>query len=234
VQHLLLPQPMMQRAFAYGLLITLAMALAIALGLGLTRASTATRRRGAPFAKASVLGGTWVVLLGVIYAVGQLDAWYSLVPLAGWALLAGALMEGLLVLGEDDDGIVRTVAVVSLVLLTVAAVWQSSHSPVFREYDEWARATSASDAYLEEARRQITSAADGTIVELPAVPYSIIAHGVQRLWGVAILADYSVQAWADLTFPDRNVRVVYAKAAPPEDESPDAIVLRIPGYTYVD
>jgi len=233
VQHLLLPQPMMQRSFAYGLLIMLAAALAIALGVGLTRASDKSRRRGAPCLKVSALAATWVVLLGLIYAVGHLDAWYSLIPLAGWALLAGALMEGLLVLGEDDDGIVRTVAIASLVMLTVAVVWQSSHSPAFREYDEWTRATSASDTYLEETRRLITNAADGTIVESPPLPYSVRVHGVQRLWGVAILADYSVQAWADLVFPDRNVRVHRAQEAP-QAPGPDEIVLRIPGYWYVD
>jgi hypothetical protein len=233
MRHLLLPQPMMQTPFAYGLLILLATALALAVGLAMGRASPASRRRGASCLKVSTLAATWVVLLGLIYAVGQLDAWYSLIPLAGWALLAGALMEGLLILGEDDDRIIRPVAVVSLVLLTVAVVWQCSYSPAFREYDEWARATSASDTYLDETRRRVTSAAPGTIVEAPPLPYSVKVRDIQRFWGIAILADYSVQAWADLALPDLNVRVHHAKEDP-QVPGPDEIVLRIPGYTYVD
>lgn len=230
--HLLLPQPMMQTGFAYGLLILLAATLAVAVGLAIGRASAASRQRNTRCLRVSALATTWVVLLGLIYAVGQLDAWYSLIPLAGWALLAGALMEGMLVLGEDDDGIVRTVAVASLIMLTVAVVWQSSHSPAFRTYDEWERATLASEAYLEATRARIAGAAPGTIVDTPPVPYSIKTPGVQRFWGVAILADYSVQAWADLAFPDLKVRVHHAKEAPVVP-GPDEIVLRIPSYIYV-
>lgn len=232
IQHLLLPQPMMQTRSAYGFLILLIAVLGLAAGLVVARASAETRRRGAQCLRVSALAATWVVLLGLIYAVGKLDAWYSLIPLAGWALLAGALMEGLLVLGEDDDRIIRPVAVVSLVLLTVAVVWQCSYSPVFRGYDEWARATTASDNYLEETRTRIASAAPGTVVESPLLPYSVTAIGVQRFWGIAIMADYSVQAWADLVFPDRNVRVHLAKAGPPEP-GPDEIVLQVPAYSYV-
>jgi hypothetical protein len=232
IRHLLLPQPMMQTRSAYGFLILLIAVLALAVGLTVARASAETRRRVASYLRVAALAATWVVLLALIYAVGQLDAWYSLIPLAGWALLAGALMEGLLILGEDDDRIIRPVTVVSLVLLTVAVVWQCSYSPVFRGYDEWARGTTASQNYLEETHARIANAAPGTIVVSPHLPYSVKPIGVQRFWGVAVLADYTVQAWADLAFEDLNVRVHVAKADAPEP-GPDEIVLQIPGYSYV-
>jgi hypothetical protein len=233
IRHLLLPQPMMQTGFAYGLLVLLIVAGVSILVLRMTRASTQTRRRSMRSLKVSALAGTWVILLSLIYAVGQIDAWYSLIPLAGWAMLAGALMEGMLVLVEDDDRVVRSAAMATLVLVTCAVVWQSGFSPMIRHYDEWERATSAGDAYLEETRARVSTAAPGTIVETPPLPFSVRAHGVRRFWGVVVLSDYSVRAWADLTLGEHNVRVHYGtgEVSPP---AADEIVLRIPRTTSVD
>jgi hypothetical protein len=233
MRHLLLPQPMMQTSLAYGLAVLLIVAGVSILVLRATRAGMETRRRSTRSLRVAVLAGTWVLLLSLIYQVGQIDAWYSLIPLAGWAMLAGALMDGMLVLVEDDDRVVRLVAMGALVLVTGAVVWQSSLSPVFRHYDEWERATRAGETYLEETRARVEASAPGTVVETPPLPFSIRAGEVRRFWGVVVLADYSVQAWADLALADRDVRVHHGGGAvtPP---AADEIVLRIPRTTSID
>jgi hypothetical protein len=227
---LLLPQPAMSASVLGRLLLA---GLLLALTVTLIWAALRARSGGGPRtlprgSKASIVALTWIGLLGVIYsAAGLIGPWYLLLPLAGWALLTGALAERLLDLTDENERPLAWLAIASVTLLVSLLVWQSSYSPVFRRYGEWERATSVSDSFLSETRSIIEAAADGTVVEAPPLPQWVSNRGQgHAVRGAAVLADYSVQAWADLIFPRRNVRVVQAgpDIRPPD---PDEVVLLI-------
>jgi hypothetical protein len=147
-------------------------------------------------------------------------------PLAGWALFAGAVAEWLFTLAGEDDLFLQITANAGLALLVGLLVWQCSYSPVFRYYDEWTRATAASEAFLEDTRLRIAGAPPGTVVQAAPLPvWATPRPDGPAVRGAAILADYSVQAWADLVLPERRVRVPRADLPPPP--GPDETVLVI-------
>ncbi len=211
--ELLWPQPVMRLApLALGLPALLALSLA-ATALLAPRAPLARRSKG-PL-EAATLGIVWVASIGSTYAAaGSIGPWYLLLPLAGWALAAGALAQALFSCAADDRRGFRALALATLALLVVLLVWQSSYSPLFRRYDEWQRATAAGDAFLAAARSSLASAAPGTTVRAAPLPSWVPPRSDgPTIRGAAILADYSVQAWADLTLAGRGVRVVHEGAA---------------------
>ncbi len=151
-------------------------------------------------------------------------------PLVGWALLSGSLVDALLSYARIKDRVLRVAAVTTLAFLAAHLVWQAGFSPLFRHYDEWERATSVSDAFLNESESLIVKAAPGSVVVTSPLPKWVRTSSERpAIRGAAILADYSVQAWADLTLADRNVRVVFSRSNRPQEQEPgpDEILLRI-------
>jgi hypothetical protein len=226
---LLLPQPaMVQSIPGRWLLAVLPVALIATLVWAELRArKRPDRRAGSPPAKAAVVGLAWVALLGLTYAAAGLIApWYLVLPLAGWAILAGSMTEHLLALACEDERPTRWLAQTSLALLIALLVWQASYSPLFRRYDEWERATFASETFLQETQARISSADVGMVVQAPPLPTWVAPRTEgPTIRGAAIFADYSVQAWADLTLPERNVRVAYATADTPPPAANEILLL---------
>ena len=226
VQGLVWPQPLMRSNLGTWLLVVLALGLlATAIWVsGLARERWSTRALGG-----AVLGVAWVLLLSATYsAAGQIGPWYFLLPLAGWALLSGSLVEVLVSYARIKDRVLRVVAVATLAFLSAQLVWQARFSPLFRHYDEWERATSVSDAFLNESESLILEAAPGSVVHASPLPNWVLTSSERpAIRGAAILADYSVQAWADLTLADRNVRVISSQTDPQVEPGPDEIQLRI-------
>ena len=74
----------------------------------------------------------------------------------------------------------------------------------------------------------ILKAAPGSVVHASPLPNWVLPSSERpAIRGAAILADYSVQAWADLTLADRNVRVISSQTDPQVEPGPDEIQLRI-------
>ena len=220
-RELLWPQPVMLQP-------TLGRWLPAALLLAITVTLIRAVSRGRPGqGRAAVVGLVWIGLLGLSYAAaGLIGPWYLLLPLAGWALLAGAAAEWLFTLAGEDDRVLQITANAGLALLVGLLVWQCSYSPVFRYYDEWMRATAASEAFLEDTRLRIGGASPGSVVQAAPLPvWATPRPDGPAVRGAAILAAYSVQAWADLVLPERRVRVPRAALPPPP--GPDEIVLVI-------
>jgi hypothetical protein len=177
--------------------------------------------------RATAVAAVWLLVVVLTYAAaGVIGAWYYPIPVAGWAILVGALAERFVCLGRDT-GLVRTGAMASLTLLGILIVWQGLYSPIVHRYREWTRATEASSAFLDQTREIVAAAAKGTVVEAPPLPVWVAPEpGGPGILGAVVLDDYSVQAWADLTMPGKNVTVRSATAAydPP---GPDQILLLI-------
>jgi len=168
-----------------------------------------------------------VFVFGCTYAAaGWIGSWYFLLPVAGWAILVGVLAERFVVLSRET-GLVRAGAMASLTLLGVLLVWQGFYSPIVHRYDEWNRATAAGKDFLDQTREIVEGAGRGTVVEAPPLPFWVASEPAGPvIMGAAVLTDYSVQAWADLTMPGKNVKVRFASAGydPP---GPDEILLLI-------
>ncbi len=179
-----------------------------------------------------------VLVLVLVYLKG--DPWkfeyQFFLPMVGASLLLGAVVERILPLWRDPRRMARVACVAMIGLLAVPVIRQARFSPLIFHYGEGERATAASRAFLEEARAQINAAPDGSVLEAPPLPRRVPPVDPLRTLGTTILLDYSVRAWAELTLPERRVRVVYRPTASETDlaPSPREVVLvisrRLEGY----
>jgi hypothetical protein len=105
---------------------------------------------------------------------------------------------------------------------------------LFHDYDAWRRATQAAAEFETQLRAQIERAGDGEAIAAPPVPIWVpAAPEAPAIRGAAILMDYSIQAWVELAFPVRAIRVVpYRGQMPVADPRELVVVLvsRRPGF----
>jgi hypothetical protein len=200
----LFPQPYMPRS---------ANALAIALALVVALTSLAGVRRlprSAAAGRAIVVALGWTALTSALYAyTGQIEPWYLALPLAGVAMgigVAGSVLWSRL---RASSGIARATAAVGLAALAGLVGWQIRYSVLLHDYDEWTRADRELRDCLDDLTPRLAAAAPGTIVRTRPVAAWIrpLAHA-PPLQGTAVISDYGLQAWVDLRFPDRKVRVL--------------------------
>lgn len=210
-----------------------ATATTILLGVGLAGcvvAAVMTRRRGHTAAlRLTSFGALWILSMWIVFAgAGRIAPWYLLIPSVGWALLlaaAAAIAETAL---SSRALAIRAVAGIAAMALTVLLAWQAFFSPCLRGYPEWSLATEAHETFLGELATKINASGDGSAIEAPPLPRWVQpANDGARLSGGAILTDYSVQAWADLVYEERNVQVRFAR---PQDS---AVVRPEPGNVLV-
>ena len=210
VNGVFLPQPTMQTSAAKLILVIMAA------GAGLTIALTWRRRddRGSPDVdrlplKGAIVGGTWVLACTATYvAVGSIEAWYLFLAVGGWGVIVGGFVETLVCAARVRARTARGAAVFTLVLLCVQVGWVATYSPLFRRYDEWRRATAASERFLRELEIRVVDADPGSLVMAPPIPEWVEPKKTEpTVFGAAVLWDYSVQAWLELTLPHLNARV---------------------------
>lgn len=165
-----------------------------------------------------VLACAWLIAVAATYvAAERIQPWYLLILVVGWALLLGALVEAAWGVARRGGALRRGVAGVTTALLGVLLIWQAAYSPLLCEYDEWSRATAAQRSFLADLSAQITAAAPGTTIVAPPVPLRVMpTDGRPQVAGAFLLDDYSIQAWAELHFPARDIRVFKGPQAPPE------------------
>jgi len=235
-RELTLPQPVMHDSLAAPLILlglTLGFVftgVALSLKRPLSGEARAIRIRSGRVLAVSML---WIFTITVTYAAaGWIGPWYLLLPVAGWSLLVGAIAERFAGLARGRGEMVRWAASATLLVLALLVSWHLRLSPLVHRYDEWRRATEVGDDFLERSRGLVERAPPGSVVEAPPLPLWVRpATGAPTVFGGAVLADYSVQAWADLTWPERSVVVRTVRApAPGKDEVSLLISSRLPGY----
>jgi len=177
--------------------------------------------------RTGLLAVVWVVLFAAAHAgAGRIEVWYLFLPVAGMALLAGAAAEAALELLRASVTAVRGGALAALVPVIALAGWHVGYCPFLQRYDEYERATAAGRAFLDQLRQRIGAAADGTKVWAPPLPaWTSPQPDRPTLVGVAILAGYSVQAWAELEFPGRRIRVATDAGTALGRPAPDEVVI---------
>lgn len=187
---------------------------------------------GVLWGRAAVVALVWMIVITAIYLrADRLEVWYYALPLMGFALLVGAAAGRLI--GSVRGSVMpeRIVAAAGLLLLIVMLGRQAAYSPLVYRYDEWRRATAAGQAFLDELRSRIEAAPDGAVVRSPPMPMRVpFDEKRPTIRGAHVFNDYSVQAWAELVFAGRKVRVRWPgpAAKPASDE---VLVLLVPKTT---
>ena len=211
-------------------------AVVLLVGFALSLFGWAWRRRGGdghPSLRAvrpELVALVWVAAV-LLLTYGRSNPWkfeyLYLIPMAGWALLTGAIVGRTLRFARAPGVRPRVAAAVMILTMAVPIVYQARYSPLLFHYGEGEEATAAARSFLGEARALIDQAADGSVVPGPHLPRRVPPRDPLRIFGTMIFLDYSVQAWADLTFPERRIRVIFSPAGRPRElvAAPDEVVL---------
>ncbi len=164
--------------------------------------------------RAALFGLAWTVLMLLIHAwSGKTSAWYYLFPAAGFALLCGSMFAAFLQNARPFVPLpLRVSSSLAALLLLALLGWQAGYSPFFHHYPEWEEADAMRSQTLERLGKEIEKAPEGSVLgpfELPVLVARWKVPGFQgpMLYGASILRTYSVQGWAKLRFPDRNIEV---------------------------
>ncbi len=194
---------------------------ALVFGLALVALSS----RGAPEAgvdraraprRALALAGLWIAVVATLHGMSRMvEQWYVFLPVVGVAFGVGAGVELLRSAWQRGTRWRVPVAVTGL-LLAAFSFFQIRYSPLLHGYNEWTRATRVADEFLEELAARIEAAPAGQPVDAPPLPRWLPARvDGPALRGTAILDVYSVQAWAELHFPERELLVLAKPPASP-------------------
>jgi hypothetical protein len=224
---LLMPQPWLDDP-------TVARALALASGGAFAAALAALARDPARrplllVCAVWLLGG--ILLIGVS---GEIASWYALALLPPFALLLGGLAQSAARwAGERRAGACAAAAGLTLLLLAEAL----RYTPLLHSYPEWTLVSERSERFLARVQAAAAGAAPGQSLEVPGLPLGVATPmnqvGVRSALG---LAEYSVEAWAELVLPGQPIVVTRRSAAagpPPRDAirietTPDPEAGRLP------
>jgi hypothetical protein len=231
---LLLPQPSIEAgpgAKFVVALVTLGGAVAVWLAVESRGAATA---RGAR--RTAGLALAWLVFAAAAYALGGAAYWHRVLPLVGWAMLVAGVCHACVAAARERglEPPLRAIAVVTLAGATTLAAWHAAYSPLVREYDEWRRASDALALFLDETRSTIENGEIGAMVEAAPLPFwaEPSAEG-PVVCSAVVMVEYSLQAWVELAFPQRAVRVAtlgeFARR-PAADEQQLMVVARRDGF----
>ncbi len=217
-------------------------ALALLAGLGVAKSwfLGGRRKAGGPAPEAPpaarnglLLAVAWSLLVGALYGISRsIEQWYLFLPVVGLALLVGSGAQLLIVQWRRGGPLARTSAVGAALLLLAFCGVQLRYTPVVHRYTEWARATAASDEFFEKLARRIERATPGASINAPPIPVWVPpAPEGPAVRGGAVLEAYSVQAWCELRFPDRRLRVLKAPPQTPLLAEESAVLLLRP-YSF--
>ncbi len=171
-------------------------------------------RRG-PDRAVALLAWIWIVLAGAVHVLSlSYSPWYALHAVAPFALLSGVLLDaGLRTLFGSGRGAVRAASTLLVLAILSSAALNTRNTPLFAFHPEWKDASRKVERFLGGLEEQIRRTPPGTTVDAPGLPFLLRYRTGSPIGIVAPLADYSVQAWAELVFPGRDIRV--ARNVPP-------------------
>jgi hypothetical protein len=224
-RSLLLPQPLFG-APGLDLAAWLALAGGAAAGLALTTRGGGLRAGAPPPRRVLALLAGWLALLVALTGVsGVRAAWYGAPFLPAYAIGLGLLADGALAAARAR----RRAA--ALVAGSVAAALLASHlrySGLVHDYPEWRVASEQARTFLARLGAALAEAAPGTTIAVAGLPLGEAKPiGEVGIRSALCLADYSVQAWAELALPGRPVRVVMRTGPPPTPPQPGVITVDV-------
>ena len=209
-RELWVPQPLgfVARAPACAAAVALwAAALGLLLAARARGAGACRRERGA-----LAFAACWFALaLAITGLSGEVQSWYGAPFLPAYALAGGWL------LGRGLEGAVRGPRAAGGFALAAAGAVLATHvrfSGWFTEYATWSAVSRASESYLAEIDRGMERTRPGQAFELRGLPLGLQTRpGHVGVRSAAGLAPYSVEAYLDVQFPGRKVRVLDLRLA---------------------
>lgn len=153
---------------------------------------------------------------GVLGMVGMLQSWYLFIPGVGFAIGVGAVAQLLFDAVGARGVVIRVAASAAFVAIVFLTGRQAMSAPLLREPQHLIEATKLADEYLANLRARIDSAPNASIVGNPTAPAMVRLDDDPAAPLTTLLTWYSIQAWADLVYHDRELVVLpRSPAAPP-------------------
>lgn len=212
-RSLLLPQPLAGAPAADTALFA-ALGAAAALACALVARATPEEPAAPPPARVLGVLACWLAGLLVLTGISGVRAsWYGEAFLPPYAIGVGLLAEGARAAARERRRASAALAGGVAALLTATALLRS---PLVHDYPEWRIASAQAREFLTRLEDAVAGAAPGTTVSVPGLPLGggtpIHEVGIRS---ALCMTDYSAQAYADLAFIGRRVRVVLNPGGPP-------------------
>ncbi len=173
---------------------------------------------------------TWMLLGWAVHGLSRsISPWYAIHTVAPFTFLAGLIAgEGIAALRRRRAFPTRAAAVVAAAVFLFLGAVNLRGAPPFTFHPEWRDATRKTERYLGNLKEKIDETDEGETIDAPGLPFMSRYRPGSPIVMVASLADYTVQAWAELVVPERKIRVAYAKSSPaPPDPDEILVVARV-------
>jgi hypothetical protein len=141
-------------------------------------------------------------------------------------MICGAAAEALIGFLRRQDRPSRFAWVIGLIALVALGGWWGRDSPFIVEYVEYRRLDTFTRKGLEKLHTLIATAPNGQAISGPRMSVWIFPRrGRATAFAAAGLGRHSLEAWADLTFPGRQVRFEEPGGAFRAPEAEELVVL---------
>ena len=204
---LLMPQPLSPEETTNGMYRTVASIgwlAAAALLLGVRRATPAPSR-GRGLAALTFLCLWLACVLALTGISGEVQSWYAVPFLPIYGLAVGFVAGGAVTALRRGA---LPVAILALAVTAFTAWCGLRYSGLFHEYTLWDRVSRWERIFLDDLGVQLAGAKAGDRLVVRNMPPGLMTPphqvGVRMAAG---MSDYTVQAWAELSFPELSVRV---------------------------
>jgi hypothetical protein len=183
-----------------------------------------------------LVGASWLALslLLLLSTDGRLGWWYSFMPLLGLSLMVGAVGARLLEVIEQPTSTRRRLfAALGSASMLVGCLVLAANSPLIRAHPRLYAGSTEQREFLSEVSERLSQPNASGHVTAPRLP-TMVPSRSGRESALGLLAPYSVQAWADLLFPDEGVQVLFlmrgkgpiAQGRPPTPKKLELIIVR--------
>ncbi len=168
----------------------------------------------------------WALFGWAIHAFsGSISPWYVVHTVVPLSLLAGLIArETILRFAGKSFRPASAIPLGATALILLLFAVNLRGAPLFRFHPEWHDLSLLTERFIEKANEAVATTPDGSTATLDGLPYGTIKRPGSPIVIAAGLADYTVQAWAELVHPDRKIRVAYGRSSPPPP-APDELLL---------
>lgn len=183
--------------------------------------------RRAPVRGLGLFAWIWMIAGWGAHGLTQaISPWYGIHTVMPFALLSGILIvEGVGTARRRGRAALRAGGAAAAAILLLMGGVNLRHAPPFAFHPEWKDATRMTNMFLDDLETRIEAAPEGSTIDVGGLPYISRYRPGSPIVLVASLADYTVQAWSELTLPERRVRVAFP--LPPPEPPADGEILVI-------
>jgi hypothetical protein len=182
--------------------------------------------RGASRIGLTVFSLIWMLLsLGIHGFSGMFQPWYVIHMVVPLALLFGLLgMETWRSLRSARSTVGRVCAAALACLLLLLLVGNIRDTSVFCDHPEWRVMTESSGTFLNELRGRLEGLVEGEVTVETPLPFVAPTTPGSPIFIATGLADYSVEAWAQMAFSAKRIRVASPSPTAPHPRSGEIVV----------